>query len=272
MKKNLAKMVEDFSKLLAKDPNSKAFAPLAEALREMEKYSEAENVAVSGIKRHPGYVGGYVALGRIMMDQSRFKEAGPILKKANELDPQNLLALQLYAQFLIQIQQPKDALKIFKRILFLNPQSEKASLAVRKLESLTADEFEEDIFQYQKLSTDQVILESKRLDQDQHNKQPIATGEIERRLSLVDALIVRNEIERAKSVLEELSQRSPGHREIIKRFELLEDSSPEEIATPIQPVLSREKQVIDRKIKLLHNLLRRINAEKAASVVDLNDP
>lgn len=262
--KNLSKMVEDFSKLLIKDPNSKAFAPLAEALREMQKFSEAEKVAVSGVKRHPSYVGGYLALGRIMFDQSRLNEAGPLLKKAIDLDPQNLLALQLYAQFLLQSEQAKDALKIYKRILFLNPQSEKARVAVQKLESLTADEFEEDIFQYQKLSTEQVIKET------QH-PLGLRSTDIDRRLSLVDALIVRNEIEKARSVLEELNAKAPGHREILRRFELLEDPVPEEEATPIQPLKSREKLVIDRKIKLLESLLHRINAEREDSFVSLDE-
>ena len=39
MQKNLAKMIEDYQKLLNKDPQSKAFAPLAEALRESGKIS-----------------------------------------------------------------------------------------------------------------------------------------------------------------------------------------------------------------------------------------
>ena len=218
MSKNLLKIIEDYRRLLQKDPNSKAFAPLAEALRENAEFQQAEIVAANGIRRHPDYVGGYVALGRILIEQSRFAEAGPILSKAVELDPQNLLALQLIGTLHLQMQQPKEALKAFKRILFLNPQSEKARNAVQKLESLSADEYEEDIFQYKKINATTQI-----------NKPAVAavtSQELERKLSLVDALIVRNDLEKARAHLLDLNTRLPNNKEIAKRFELLEESLP----------------------------------------------
>jgi tetratricopeptide (TPR) repeat protein len=263
MQKNLAKMIEDYQKLLARDPHSKAFAPLAEALREQKNYKEAESFAVAGIKRHPAYVGGYVALGRILMDQSRLKESGPILKKAVDLDPQNLLALQLYAQYLIQIEEPKEALKIFKRILFLNPQSEKARSAVSKLESLTADEFEEDTFQYQKINESS----PKAAEEVQYIASPEI--ELDRKLSLADALIVRNELEKAQVLLNELLKKYPGRDDVIRRLSILVDSQVTEEATPIQPLESREKQVVERKVRILERILERALNAKDAQIVNL---
>ena len=222
---------------------------------------QAEIVAANGIRRHPQYVGGYVALGRILMEQSRFAEAGPILQKATDLDPENLLALQLLGTYYLQTQRPKDALKAFKRVLFLNPQSEKARNAVQKLESISADEYEDDMFQYQTLKTQPISPQA-------NSKETVSSTELERKLSLVDALIVRNDLEKARMHLEELNARLPNHKEIVKRFELLDEALPEEEAMPLHPVASREKMVIEKKRRILENLLRRIKAHTEDSILE----
>ncbi len=258
MAKISPKVIEEYRRILQKDPNSKAFAPLAEALRESADFQGAEVVATNGIRRHPQYVGGYVTLGRILMDQGRFPEALPILNKAADLDPENLLALHLLGTLHLQMSHTKDALKAFKRILFLNPQSEKARNAVQKLESLSADEFEEDVFQYKRLNDEPASSPPSTTPDRILPAEPVNSKELDRKLSLVDALIVRNDLEKARNTLIELNQRAPGHPEIAKRFELLDESLPEEDAVPLQPIRSRERLVVERKRRLLENLLQRI--------------
>ncbi|MEZ0393056.1 MAG: tetratricopeptide repeat protein [Pseudobdellovibrionaceae bacterium] len=270
MAKIPAKAIEEYHRILQKDPNSKIFAPLAEALRESGDFPQAETVAANGIRRHPEYVGGYVALGRLLLDQGRFREALPILQKACELDAENLLALHLLGTLYLQTSQPKEALKAFKRVLFLNPQSEKARNAVQKLESLSADEYEEDLFEYSGPKN-----KAEKAPQAKENPTPAApalsANELERKLSFVDALIVRNNLEKARSALMELNAKTPGHPEINKRFELLEEHSPEEEAMPLQPLLSREKVVFDRKKRLLENLLQRIKDHNEGLITDFSN-
>lgn len=253
--------IEEYRKVLDKDPNSKVFAPLSEALREQKEYSQAQHMAEYGIKRHPQFVGGYVALGRVLTDQAKYSQALPVLKKATELDPQNLLALQLLGNTYLQLQMSKEALKTFKMVLFLNPLSEKAKNAVQKLETFSAEDFEEDVFQYSRpnvrdwKSAPEATNEEPEMEV---SAQPIDETELDRKLSLVDALIVRNQFERAHEALNELAQRSPGNPEIASRFELLEMDAPEEQADDLQPLISREKMVVERKRALLEGLLQRI--------------
>ena len=249
--------IEEYRKILDKDPNSKVFAPLAEALREQRQYSQAEYVADHGIKRHPEFVGGYVALGRVLSDQAKIKQALPVLKKAVDLDPQNLLALQLLGNVYLQMQMTKEALKTFKMVLFLNPSSEKAKKAVQKLESFSAEDFEEDAFQYSRPNVR--ISES---DEDEINTPETRLDDLEldRKLSLVDALIVRNQFDRARDALMELSRRAPGNPLVQERFELLETDSPDEDVQDLHPLISREKMVIERKRAMLEGLLQRIKS------------
>lgn len=274
-------MIEDYQKLLNKDPQSKAFAPLAEALRESGKYPEAETTALEGIKKHPSYVGGYVSLGKILLDQGRVKDATPILKKAIELDPQNLLALQLQAQLLILTDLPKEALKIYKRILFLNPQSEKARSAIEKLENLTAEDFDEDSFQYQNLQnspspTGENLNEDEIQIKSQENTAAPYSGaaelEIDRKLSLVDALIVRNEIQRARDLIQNLMDKYPNREDILQRQELLTEEVTEEEATPLHPLQSREKIVLDRKRKILESILEKVENLRGNGIIDYSSP
>ncbi len=277
MAQNSKETIYEYRRLLAKDPMSKVFAPLAEALREIKQLAEAEKIAARGVQKHPNYVGGYVALGRVLMDQQKFEQALPILKEAKRLDPQNLLALQLLGTTLLQLKDPKEALKAFKMVLFLNPNSEKARKAVAKLESLSAEDYEEEIFQYQNLSANNV--KQAELQNDENTKpieaaaatesSLISEAELERKLSLIDALILRNAFDRATSALQELNKRSPDHPEVLKRFEQLEEELPEEEATPIQPLLSREKLIFDRKKRILENLLHRINQKSEELITNL---
>jgi tetratricopeptide (TPR) repeat protein len=243
--------IEKYTELLRKDPNSKAFAALADALREIGETAKAEKIAQSGIKRHPQYYGGYLVLGKIQLNANNFSEAESCFIKATTLSPENLLAHQLLGQTYLQTKRPKDALKSYKLVLFLNPQSEIAKKAVAKLEGLTADEFEQDIFEMKKMSPSPEV-----------EKADIGNT-LERNLAYIDALIVRNNIERAKVMIRDLSKEYPDNPEIAERWELISGESEElEEAVPIYPDLTREKFIITRKIQRLDFVLQRIKAQQ----------
>jgi tetratricopeptide (TPR) repeat protein len=251
-----AATLEKFQEILAKDPKSKVFAPLADAYRELGLLEEAEEVASKGTRLHPGYVSGFVAYGRILMERKKWPEALPALTKAAELDPQNLLALHLLGNLHLQLKQPKLALKNFKMVLFLNPHSEKARKAIEKLESLSADEFEEDVFEMKQVG------KPKKDPSQETVISKISQGfRLERQLSLIDALIVRNDLAKAREHLEELRFKNPDNREVQNRWNLLfEDAA--EIPAPLSPNRDREMQVLARKKKRLEAVLQSLENER----------
>lgn len=265
-----AKTIEEFKKVLEKDPHSKIFASLADAYREQGDLILAERLALSGIQRHPQYVSGFVVLGRVLIDQEKPEEALKVLRRAVEIDPQNLLAHHLVGSIHLQMNDTKEALKSFKMVLFLNPQSEKARKAVQKLENLTADEYEEDVFEYRHFSQDRPIEKSvesssKKIEPVQSTPRELEK-ELDRLLSLVDALIVRNALERAHETLLKAHALAPQHPEVLKRFELLEDEAPEEHPQDLSPLKSREKQIFDRKKDLLEGLLQRVKSVQSPQI------
>lgn len=260
-----AEAVARFEEVLRKDPNSQVFAPLAEAYREEDRLSEAERVASDGVRRHPKFAGGWLSLGKILRDLNRPKEAVDALRKAVSLAPENLLALQLLGELQLELKEPKDALKAFKRVLFLNPLAEKAKRIVAKLESVTADEYEEELFAMTKLS----FIEDKALA-EKPVETPVKAGEtpkgLVRMLSLIDAFVVRNDITRADQLLDETRIEFGDHPEIQQRQLILQKrrasqlASASEQAAPLQPMASRETSIRQKKIQMLESLLRDIEA------------
>jgi len=247
-------LVERYQILLEKEPTSKVFAPLAEAYRKMGLLPEAKQICEAGVKAHPYFAGGRVALAKVFIELKKWEEARAQLLKATELSPDNLLAHQLLAETQLKLKNPKDALKAFKMVLFLNPQHEKALKAVQTLESLTADEYEDEIFEMKPLkSLDDQLPELQPMPSDQKRMRDLK--ELERALSLFDAYWIRNDFDRAQVILEDAFLRLGKLPELEKRRDILQSRMIEE--TPENPPPSR-REPRDEKIAILQDLLKKI--------------
>ena len=276
-----AEFIERYQRLYEADPKSRIFAPLAEAYRKMGMLKEAREVAESGVSYNPEFAGGRVALGRILYDLNQLEAASCELKKAMELAPENILAQQILAECYLKLKKPKDALKSYKMLLFLNPENEKAQKAVKRLESLTADEYEEEVFAMKPLkeavrSWSEFDLNFQEADAGagrgpasvgtdaKPNVAPQKQRFLDRVLSLADAYIVRNDAERAIETLQEAERLLGPDPEIIKRLRLLHNRQLDQVSNPrpqtatIDKIPSREEQIQSEKIEFLQELLSRI--------------
>jgi tetratricopeptide (TPR) repeat protein len=270
MPKIEANAIEKYQNILQKDPNSQVFAPLAEAYREMGMLKEAEQVIKVGVKRHPNFAAGFVVYARITRDLEQFEDCLKLAQKAAELAPENIMAHQMQAEIFLQTKHPKQALRAFKMVLFLNPQSEKARRAVSKLESLTADEYDDEVFEMGKLAPikiqDPVIDPSAKV---KTQGPPVPPRGLERMLSLIDAFIVRNDLNKAKLLLNDTQTEFGDHPELIQRMKLLHSrsgsmmnapSGADEVATSLKPLVSRERTLQQRKLAVLETILRNVKA------------
>lgn len=255
-------LIEKFQILLQKDPKSQVFAPLSEAYRKMGLLEEAFRIAVRGVQFNPQFGGGRIALAKVFLERDNLPGAIEELEKASELSPDNILAHSLLADCYLKSKRPKDALRSFKMVLFLAPNNEKAQRAVRKLESLTADEYEDDVFEMRKLPQvddvgTEVVAAIRPLGESG------VTGHLERILSLSDAYIVRGELAKANEVLTEGEALFANHPELVKRLKIVNqrnlDVDVEAEATAVgSPLPSRAQIELDRKIELLRRLLGRV--------------
>lgn len=268
-----ASTIEKYQLILEKDPNSQVFAPLAEAYREMGMLQEAHRVVTAGVQRHPQFVGGLVTYGKVMRDLGEFKNALEHLKRAVSLSPENILAHQLLAEVQLASKNPKEALKAFKMVLFLNPNSQSAKKAVQKLESLTADEYDEEVFSMSKLpdvhldsppetvSKTEPTLIAPPLEPKTPNKA------MERMLSLIDAFIVRNDLEKAHALLKDTRIEFGDHPEIQRRMKTLQVRyNDTDEAIPLRPLQPRDKLIRERKLEVLNMMLRKIEDYRSNSI------
>ncbi len=265
---NLA-TVEKYQKMYQEDPNSKVFAPLSEAYRKMGLMKEARQVAEAGVRKHPDFPGGRIALARVYLETDQLESAITQLQRVTEVAPDNVLALSLLGDIQLRLKRPKEALKAFKMLLFIAPENAKAMKAVQKLESLTADEYEDEVFQMKPLK--QAVQEWEDVKVEPH-ESPLVTDAkkqrlLERILSVADAHTVRNDHERALETLNEGERLLGPQTEIVKRLKILHQKGLDALNIPrshedLQPPTSREELKNAKKLRTLQSLLHRFQSLK----------
>ncbi len=253
--------IERYQLLLQKDPKSKLFAPLAEAYRKKGWLDEAEQLCQKGTGLHPHFPSGRVVYAKVLMDRGNKAAALDQLKAAVDISPENILAQRLLAQLHMELRRPKEALQAFKMVLFLNPQDEVALKHVRKLESLTADEFDDELFEMKPLSK---AVRPMNFHEEETTTFHQTSRGIDRALSLIDAFVVRSDFDRAFKFMEESENQYGQHPELTKRRLFLSrrnqaQLATEESASKIKPLGQTFKRIEQLKVDRLKSMLQRVN-------------
>jgi len=79
-------------------PHSRAFAPLADVLRQAGRYEEALPLLEEGLVRHPQFAAAMVILGHTLLDAGRTEHARRVLQTVLERDAENVVALRLLTE------------------------------------------------------------------------------------------------------------------------------------------------------------------------------
>ncbi|MCC6277237.1 MAG: tetratricopeptide repeat protein [Oligoflexia bacterium] len=267
MTQDTSSFIERYQILYEKDPNSKVFAPLAEAYRRMGLLEEAIDLAERGVKRHPNFASGRVALGKCYFQKREYDEAVSELTAAVELSPENLLAHQLLAECFVKINKSKEALDAYKMVLFLNPQDSRVADIVKKLESKLYAEpshiIEED-FSMEKLAhvslghTQSSIKTGSGIDLNENDGE---STDFDRELAVIDSLMNRGDWSRAVEKIDELLASRPNEEKLLSRKKHIQELSQtgfnwEEWISPLEA-----QQVESRKTRL-ESVLQRIETRR----------
>ena len=224
--------IEKLQAELFDNPRSLNFNLLAEKYLEREMYVETEQLVRTSLKFHPKSVSGYILLGQSLRKQKRSAEAADSYKKAITLAPDNAKALAELAEVWTEQKNGKAALKCYKQILLHYPNHPLARRAVARLEILTADEYEDDLFTMQPLKNHQekskVAPNTAATPKSQ--EWAAAPAALERILAFIDALTVRLEVKKALEMLSDCAKKYGPHPEIeSRRLRLSEFEKPETI-------------------------------------------
>ena len=84
--------IADLKRRVRSDPDSLAFAPLAEEYRRLGQFAEAISVCEAGLIRHPAYLSARITLGRSLLEAGRLGDARRELQTVLESAPENLAA------------------------------------------------------------------------------------------------------------------------------------------------------------------------------------
>ena len=125
----------DYLKRFQDDPSSRVFAPLAESYRKAGLVDEAIDIARQGLRVHPGFVGGRVALARALFDKKEYDEVIDSLQAVVRDVPDNLVAQRILAEACLLKGRVSEALDAYKMLLYFVPQDTELVRIVQELET-----------------------------------------------------------------------------------------------------------------------------------------
>ncbi len=127
-------IIYTYLKKYQEDPSSRVFAPLAEAYRKAGMAEEAIAIAREGLKVHPNFSGGKVALSRALFDCKLYDQVVETLSPVVVDTPDNLIAQRLLADSSLMLGKMIEALSAYKMLLYFVPEDRELVKIVQELE------------------------------------------------------------------------------------------------------------------------------------------
>ncbi|MDF1525571.1 MAG: tetratricopeptide repeat protein [bacterium] len=174
--------IERYEQMLLEDPQSRAFAPLAEAHRKTGRLDDAINVARAGLELNPGYSGGLVVLGRALYEKGELDNAIEVLLEALKDTPENYLGQKFLGKVLLAKGENKGALTALDAANLLSPEDEEVTRLLDEVRSKAVTPPTMDYNEYAADSAEKarlVTYEQKPTTIDGIELSPLPGGEIE---------------------------------------------------------------------------------------------
>ncbi len=137
---NFSPALYEYLRKYQEDPTSRIFAPLAEAYRKSGLAKEAVEIAREGLRIHPSFVGGRVALARALFDLRQYEDVMAELRSVVRDVPDNLVAQRLFGDSALMMGRPEEALTAFKMLLYFAPADAEVGQLVQELENRMYEE------------------------------------------------------------------------------------------------------------------------------------
>src|SRR5438874_9876440 len=126
--------IEELRFRVKTDPKSRLFYPLAEELRRINRFDEAEQVLRAGLTYHGTYLSAWVSLGRVLREQDKNRDAVEALTKALQIDPGNVVVARLLADCYLDLGDRVEAIKKYKLVRALAPPDEDLAGVIAQIE------------------------------------------------------------------------------------------------------------------------------------------
>ena len=118
-----------------KAPDSRLFAPLADAHRKNGDIDKAIELCEKGLERYPEYASARVILGKCFYDKGATERARSEFERVLDIDPENMVALKFMGEICLAENDKKKAGEFYKKLLAIDPTNEGASKMLEELQS-----------------------------------------------------------------------------------------------------------------------------------------
>lgn len=205
---SLISKIGSYLQIVAKDPSSTAFVPLAEAYRQVGLLDDALEAARLGTRMLPHFSPGFSAMGRILGQMGRIDEAMSAYARALSIDRQSQAALVGLARLHLIRGERDQARKILKQAEEFHPDDEKI---IDMLNALDLPRPWDEIKQAPQIQEPDV-LESTTAD----DAEPIPTA------TLAEIYVKQGLLDKAIRIYQDILKQSPDNDVARKRLSNLQ--------------------------------------------------
>ena len=131
MSEELKNLIDRFKKA----PESRLFAPLADAYRKNGDVDEAIELCEKGLERFPDYASARVILGKCFYDKGATERARGEFERVLDVDPDNMVARKYMGEILLAENKREEAAQHLRHLLSIDPTNEEASKILEEIES-----------------------------------------------------------------------------------------------------------------------------------------
>ncbi len=116
-------------------PDSRIFAPLADAYRKKGDVDRAIELCEKGLEGYPDYASAHVILGKCFYDKGATERSRAEFKRVIEIDPENMVALKFMGDILMSEGDRDESISFYRRILAIDPTNEEVSGKLKGMEN-----------------------------------------------------------------------------------------------------------------------------------------
>jgi tetratricopeptide (TPR) repeat protein len=225
--------IGSYLQIVAKDPSSTAFVPLAEAYRQVGLLDDALEAARLGTKMLPHFSPGFSTLGRILGQMGRIDEAMSAYARALSLDRQSQAALVGLARIHLIRGERDQARKILKEAVEFHPDDEKVTDMLNALDLPRPWDKIKQAPQVQEPQGQQPSAIENSLAEAPAEPIPTAT--------LAEIYVKQGLLEKATKIYQEILDQDPGNESVRER--ILQLQIPDEQAESADGLAGHVEQV-----------------------------
>lgn len=224
--------IGSYLQIVAKDPSSTAFVPLAEAYRQTGLLDDALEVARIGTTRLPHFSPGFATMGRILGQMGRIDEAMGSYARALSIDRQSQAALVGLARLHLIRDERDQARKILSQAQAFHPDDEKIA------DMLIALDLPRPWAKIKQAAMTPPPVSTPEETSPEIDGEPIPT------VTLAEIYVKQGLTAKALKVFREILRINPGNAVALERISQLQGLSAEPAAAADAPVPAGQHEVV----------------------------